>query len=509
MREQRARCGLPMTFAQLAKVLLVQACEEHDPDHKFLLRYERETPRHGNDTSNRTVAEDPLRAGEALVLERAEHIVDRLTQKHPVFTSAFAVLRIKTPLTLLIACALVGGFLADPLGPAGHINLLNFPLLTLLLWNVVAYVGVLYHMVVSQPSRDRSQPGLPGLVEWFLGLVVKGRLSRLRSDRAQSPEEVQWIAASLTSYTTRLLHGGRDLLSTHARSLLHAAAAALAIGVMAGLYLRGFSFQYRAGWESTFMEAAAVHTLLSFLFAPASWLLRIPIPSVEAIADLQGTARANAAIWIHFWAVTTVLFIVFPRTVFAVTAWFRKARLAAEVHLPSNEPYFQRLLNPYRGNGLFVEVLAYSHRVKEADDRLMTFLNDAFGVLADIHIGNSIQYGDHPPDFLNEANRGLCAVVMFNVAQAPEETHSEFLEELKATIRGRGRPSMLLVVLDCEAYAQIDHEKRLKERCQSWTTLVNACGLQALKFRDPSGPPDEELRVLPDCFWPGDFRGSR
>jgi hypothetical protein len=498
-----------MTFVQLAKVLLVQACEEHDPDHKFILRYEREPPCHGNDSRDYPAAEDPLCAGEARVIERAEHIVNRLTQKHPVFTSAFAVLRIKTPLTLLIGCALVGGFLADPIGPTGHINLLNFSLLTLLLWNAVVYFRLLYNMVVPQSSRDRLQPGLPGLVEWLLGLIVKGRLSRLRSDRAQSPDEVQWIAASLASYAAHLLQSGRDLLITHARSLLHAAAAALAIGVMVGLYLRGFSFLYKAGWDSTFMVAEGVHMFLSFLFAPASWLLRIPMPSVEAIAELRGAAMANAAVWIHFWAMTTVLFIVLPRTVLAVTAWFRKTRLAADVHLPSNEPYFQRLLNPYRGKGLFVEVLAYSHRAKEADDRLMTFLSDAFGVLADIHVGSSVQYGDRPPRFSDDPGRGLCAVVMFNVAQAPEETHSEFLEELKATIRGRGQPNMLLVLLDCEAYAQIDHGKRLKERCQSWATLVKACGLQALKYRDPSSPPDGELRVLPDCLWPGDFRGAQ
>ena len=498
-----------MTFAQLTKVLLVQACEEHDPDHKFILRYEREPPRYDNAGRDRTAAEGPMGDGEARVIERAEHIVDRLTLKHPVFTSAFAVLRIKAPLMLLIGCALVGGFLADPIGPAGHINLLNFSLLTLLLWNGVIYLGLLYKMVVPRPSQDRSQPSLPRLVEWLLGLIVKGRLNRLRSDRAQSPEEVQWIAVSLASYATRLLHSGHDLLMIHARSLLHAAAAALAIGVMVGLYLRGFSFLYKAGWDSTFMAAEGVHIFLSFLFAPASWLLRIPMPSVEAIAELRGPAMANAAIWIHFWAMTTLLFIVLPRTLLAVTTWLRKTRLAADMHLPSHEPYFQRLLNPYRGKGLFVEVLAYSHRVKEADDGLMRFLSDAFGVLADIHVGSSVQYGDRPPHVPDDPDRGLCAVVMFNVAQAPEETHSEFLEELKATIRGKGRPNMLLVLLDCEAYAQIDHEKRLKERCQAWTTLVKACGLQALKYRDPFGPRDGELQALPDCLWPGDFRGAQ
>ncbi|NJL17877.1 MAG: DUF2868 domain-containing protein, partial [Nitrospira sp.] len=424
-----------MTLTQLAKVLLVQACEEHDPDHKFIFRYEREVPRHGRLDPNRgAITEDAARAGEDLVIERAEGISDRLIQKHPALTSAFAVLRMKTPVTPLIGCALVGGFLADPIGPAGQINLLNFSLLTLLIWNAVAYVGLVYAMIVHRPLRDRSQPGLPGLVEWLLGLSVKGRLSRLRSDRAQSSDEQQWIAASLATFAARLLHSSRDWLLTHARSLLHAAAAALAIGVIAGLYLRGFSFLYKAGWDSTFMEAEGVHTFLSILFAPASWLSGIPMPGVEAITDLRGTARDNAAIWIHFWAITTVLFIVFPRTLLAATAWMRKTRLAADVQLPSDEPYFRRLLNPYRGKGLLVEVLAYSHRVKEADDRLLAFLSDAFGVLADIHMGHSVQYGEPPPQFPTDPDRGLCAVVLFNVAQAPEETHSEFLEELKTMV---------------------------------------------------------------------------
>ncbi len=499
-----------MTIDQLAKVLLVQACEEQDPDHKFILRYERELPRHArSDLNSDTATEDAARAGEAWAIERAEHISDRLTQKHPALTWAFAVLRIKTPVTLLIGCALVGGFFADPIGPAGQINLLNFPLLTLLLWNAVVYIGLLYNMFVPRPSRDRLQPSLPGLMEWLLGLSVKGRLNRLRSDRTLSPDEQQWIAASLATYAARLLHSGRELLITHARSLLHVAAAALAIGVIAGLYLRGFSFLYKAGWDSTFMEAEGVHTFLSILFAPASWLSGTPMPGVEAIADLHGTARANAAIWIHFWAMTTTVFIVLPRTLLAAAAWKRKARLAADIQLPSNEPYFRRLLNPYRGKGLLVEVFAYSHRVKEADDRLLAFLSDAFGILADIHMGNSVQYGEPAPHFLTDPDRGLCAVVLFNVAQAPEETHSEFLEELKTTIRGRGRPNMLLVLLDCEAYVQIDHEKRLRERCQAWATLAKECGLQALKYRDPSEPPDGELQALPDCLWPGDFRGTQ
>ncbi|NGZ03091.1 MAG: hypothetical protein CV090_08580 [Nitrospira sp. WS238] len=497
-----------MTLAQLAKVLLVQACEEHDPDHKFILRYEREAPRHESNPQDRSAAEDSVRAGETRVIERSEQISGRLIQKYPTLASAFTVLRIRTPLALLIGCAAVGGFFADPIGPAGHINLLNFPLLTLLLWNAVAYIGLLYNMIRPRSISGNSPPSLPGLVEWLLGLGLKKRLSSIRADHIQSPDEAQWIAASLASYAGRFLHSVRGLVMTHARSLLHIAAAALAVGVIAGLYLRGFSFLYKAGWDSTFMEAEGVYSFLSLLFASASWLLSIPVPGVETIADMRGTAKANAAIWIHFWAVTTGLFIILPRTVLAAAVWVRTTRLADAMRLPSDEPYFRRLLNPYRGKGLLVEVLAYSHRVKEGDDRLLTFLSDAFGILADIHVGTSIQYGDRIPSLPADSDRGLCVVIVFNVAQAPEETHSEFLEELKSAIRRRGRPNMLLILLDCDAYAQIDHEKRLKERSQAWMTLAKECGLHAMTYQDPSGPSDGGLQALPDCLWPGDYRGT-
>ena len=498
-----------MTLTQLAKVLLVQACEEHDPEHKFLLRYEREPHPPGSNRGAQSTADDAAQSGEARIIARAEYISDRLTQKHPVFSSALAVARIKTPLVLLIGCALVGGFLADPIGPAGHLNLLNFPLLTLLLWNAAAYGAVLYSRIVPRRAHHREQLGLPALVEWLVGVTVKSRLSRLRSDRTQSPGEVQWVAASLASYAAHLLGSGRDLVMTHARSLLHVAAGALAVGVIAGLYVRGISFLYQAGWDSTFIEAEGVHRFLSILFAPASWLLRTPVPDVDTIAGLRGQARANAAIWIHFWAMTTVCFIIVPRAVLATAAWMRKTRLANDMCLPSHDPYFRHLLNPYRGKGLLVEVLGYSYRVKEGDDRLLTLLSDAFGLQADIHLGTLVQYGERHPPFPVDPDRGLCVVVLFNVAQAPEETHSEFLEELKATVQRRGRTTMLLVVLDCEAYSRIDQGKRLKERCQAWVTLVNECGLQAVPYRDPSGSPERELQTLLECLWPGDVRGAR
>ena len=62
------------------------------------------------------------------------------------------------------------------------------------------------------------------------------------------------------------------LYAARAARILHLAAAALALGVVVGLYVRGIAFEYRATWESTFLDAPTVRTLLAFAYAPGAWL---------------------------------------------------------------------------------------------------------------------------------------------------------------------------------------------------------------------------------------------
>ena len=41
--------------------------------------------------------------------------------------------------------------------------------------------------------------------------------------------------------------------------------------------------EYRAGWESTFLDAARVRALLGFALAPAAWLTGIALPDVARL----------------------------------------------------------------------------------------------------------------------------------------------------------------------------------------------------------------------------------
>ena len=88
---------------------------------------------------------------------------------------------------------------------------------------------------------------------------------------------------------------------------LHLAAVAVAAGALAAMYLRGLGLEYRAGWDSTFLDAQAVHRWLNLLLGPASALSGIALPEpaqLEALRFSTGPGE-NAARWIHLYALTT------------------------------------------------------------------------------------------------------------------------------------------------------------------------------------------------------------
>ena len=49
----------------------------------------------------------------------------------------------------------------------------------------------------------------------------------------------------------------------HAQRLFHLGAAVLAIGLIAGLYVRALALRYEAGWESTLLGPPEAHALLT------------------------------------------------------------------------------------------------------------------------------------------------------------------------------------------------------------------------------------------------------
>ncbi|HET7795943.1 MAG TPA: DUF2868 domain-containing protein [Rhizobacter sp.] len=207
----------------------------------------------------------------------------------------------------------VAGVVVDRLGPPEHVNLLAPAVWAVVLWNLCVYLA----SVLRWPGGVGSALG-----PW---LSRRGR------------------GADLSASLLWARHAA-PLSMKRAALVLHVAAAMLAAGLVAGLYLRGLVLDYRAGWQSTFLDAPAVQSLLNVLLAPASWLTHIAIPDVLPLRLGPGApAQATAAPWIHLYATTLVLWVVLPRLVLAWWSAWRAEALSRRFPLALDTPYFTAL----------------------------------------------------------------------------------------------------------------------------------------------------------------------
>lgn len=257
---------------------------------------------------------------DAFAATRAQLALGRLLPRDPA-GQRFLARRFWCPAWVLMAMAagLLAGLLVDQLGPPQRVNLLAPAVWAVVAWNLVVYA------LLAWPTRSR-----PG------------------ADAAGGP--AGWLQAWLPwgsqaeGATQAWLRHAAPLSAQRALLLMHSAAAALALGLMASLYLRGLVLDYRAGWQSTFLAPGMVQALLGALLAPASAVTGVPVADVAPLRLLPGAeASASAAPWIHLYAATLGLFVVLPRLLLAAWAARRARRLATHFPLPLNLPGLRSL----------------------------------------------------------------------------------------------------------------------------------------------------------------------
>lgn len=160
-------------------------------------------------------------------------------------------------LTVLLGlAAFVSGMLTDRLATEGaRINLLSPPLLLLVLWNIAVYLLILL------------KPLLPGRISSHL-LPLRECLSKalLRAAGAS--------AASIEARSAIFMPQCRWLVAR----ALHIAAILFAVGLLAGMAVRGIGTAYHVGWESTWLAGnpQAVHAVLSAIYGHLPFCGPIP-----------------------------------------------------------------------------------------------------------------------------------------------------------------------------------------------------------------------------------------
>jgi hypothetical protein len=368
-----------------------------------------------------------------------------------------------------------------------RINVLAFPLLTLVVYNLLVYGLVLVSWLrTPAPPRAGGRGGrfLPAFATQAALQRVWARIGRAEAYNAP-------LAEALTRFMREWQEAARPLLIARASRVLHLAAAAAGLGLIAGLYMRGVAFDYRAGWESTFLDAARAHDVLSVLYGPASWLTGIAVPGaahLEAIRWRDAAGGESAARWIHLLAATAVIFVVAPRLILALGATARIARLSRNVPVPASlAPYARIAFSGVGGlvdRGIVMVVPLAYEPAPNSLARLRTLLGAEMGEHLAIDLRAPVRYGEEEAFVANIGDQGgqladVVALVASLAATPEEENHGLVIEGLRDWLARHRPQAQLSVMIDEAPYAARVPADRLEERRAAWKAFVAARGVEA------------------------------
>lgn len=493
-----------MTEHQAREALLVRAFDQQPPSDLWT----EDDRQHASQEARRQAGADA--SPPAFVQTRASIALARLDRRQPGLNEAVRQLQWRPwigPVVMLLA--LISGLALDAAGAGNRINILNPPLLLILGWNLLTYLVLAFNAFWPGKAQIQST-GLARL----LARLATGQGWRSRSTDlpvaipAQAPHgPAQGTAATpgTSTHQAQTPHpaGGVDpahqrttlarqalgtfraswfklaapLYGQKAVSLLHAAAMLFALGALGGLYLRGLAFEYRAGWESTFLNADQVSSLLHWLWGAASAVTGIALPDATQLEAMRfpDHAGANAAPWIHLQTLTVLLVVVVPRLGLALWHHLRARRLSQQFPLPLDDRYFKDLQRQQRGESAVAWVLPYSYTVPD-DQRqgLLQLLSQLQGGQTQLRLQPPLTLGeeDDLSAPLPELAGSTLAVALFSLSATPEaENHATFLARL-ASLLPPGTP--LVALVDESSFrARFGHDtSRLDSRRSTWRRIL-------------------------------------
>ncbi len=411
---------------------------------------------------------------DAFLARRASLALERLGERRPALARAVEALRWRP----WVASAIVGlafalGAFLDQVGAGQRIDLLAPPVLGLVLWNLGVYAAIAVGYVVR--FGDASTPGpLRSLVA-----RLAGGAARPGGDDAAR----EAIAVFGADWSRR----AGPLYAMRAARILHLAAATLAAGVLAGLYLRGIALEYRASWESTFLEPSSVRAIVATFYAPGAWATGMAVPSVAEVAAIRAPGGENAARWVHLMAATVAIVVIAPRLALALLTGLVERHRATHFAFAADDTYFRRLLRGFRGGAARVRVLPYSYAPsQDALAGLEQVVVRSFGGSAAMVVAPPAEWGaDAAVD--PGAAAGTTIVALFNATATPErEAHGAFLAALA---RKRDEAEAVFALVDESAWIARfgGDDARTAERRAAWRALCADAAVPAI-FVDLAHP---------------------
>lgn len=353
----------------------------------------------------------PDASDERLLSERARHALQRLEPRdrdvrrwlaRPAWSWRWAL--------LTVVMGLVIGLAADLLDRNQIVNVLAPAAWVVVAWNVLVYLALAAAVLRPAARDDGPARGLRGAVlAWWQRSFGGGPL------RAAAR---RWAELSAPLMLTRIA------------ALLHVAAAAVAIGLVSSMYLRGLVLDFRAGWQSTFLDSATVHRLLSALLAPAQAITGISVPDAAALESMRLTspaqpASASAAPWIHLYGATLALVVVVPRLALALLALGTSLYRSRRFDLPMSDAATLREVQRLRRRASRVQVCPYAQApAASAALGLRTLLARELGDDLQLQVAPTTAVGDEAESAQQLAADGITLrVLLVDLAATPEDDH--------------------------------------------------------------------------------------
>jgi hypothetical protein len=482
----------PLPERDARALLFVRALEEADRDGIVL------APRDRAAATRRAFEHGVARGTAPVLVDRARLLCGEVLKATPALARVVDPPRLRRGIVpLTIAVAAVTGVATNLWGPERHVSVLAFPLAGVLAWNLLVYAGLAAKTLLVATRREpwaAARDRLVSLGTWLDGLRPSP-VARWFGRDARS----RVVADAVARFHRLWIGTAAPLLAARARLVLHLGALSLAAGAVLGMYLAGIRFDYRATWESTWLDSGAVQGYVDIVLGPASRVLGIPVPDV---APLRAPGAGSAAPWIHLWAATIGLVVVVPRTALAVVETERARRLARRLPVDLDAGYYRRAVAAATGSGLTADVVYYScEPASPLRTRLHALLQELAGARASIRERGMVAYGDRL-----EGIASSLVVVVFTLAQTPEpEVHGEFLERLQGAVEHAG--ATLLVVLESSSYrARVGSDERVRERRGTWERLLRTRGLAAVELDEVATGDerriDEWVEMARRAFWP-------
>ncbi len=383
---------------------------------------------------------------------------------------------------LIVVFALATGVLTDHLASDRRLNIVEYPLVGLIVWNLVIFVGIIVRKLSSLVTPG-SKPG-----SLLTDIVGRCRLQGAFSERSGNPK--LWIKQFQTEWYSLSAYLNQARLEL----VMHSAAMLFAIGALASLYFRGLPREYRAGWESTFFSADSIHAIASAVLTPGAILLNMHIPDVQHIASLRFPESPGeiARDWIHLYAASILVWIIVPRFVLALISNLSIWRWRRSFPLPINSTYFTTLRTIRRGGNAVVLAIPFRYELThQIRSNLSNLLERVHGLTVDISIQNPMLMGENSNDWKAAlgSDEHIAVFVIFNLtATAEPDTHGQFLERIRRDIEGR---APLIAIVDTGNYADRDVD-RFRQRCNQWRNVLDKIRCKPL-FLNLARPDDEDV----------------